>query len=124
MSEPALTPSIIAAIPDVLKQTLIETITNSSDNKRRSILVSSNSLANQFIFKRWSIRSSQRRHYRTLFQKIREQCRLLFNHYIRIGEVVVQYDGMELQFRVFKYDEVRGNLILGIVSNGSDCPFL
>lgn len=113
--DPEATASILASIPDCLKDTLL----NSSipDNKgRKSVLISSNNLANRFILSRWGIRPSQRRRYKNLFTAIRKHCRIIFNHYLLRGRIEwIDMSGKHL-FGVYKFDEVRGNLILGFVT--------
>jgi len=112
--EPRATPSVLASIPDCLKSTLIDSA-DTEKGKRRSVLVSSNSLANKFIFTRWGIRPSQRRRYRNLFTAIRKHCRVLFQHYLLRGRLQWNEASDEMIFGVYKYDEIRGNLILGFV---------
>jgi hypothetical protein len=79
------------------------------------VLISSNSLANKFIYLQWGIKPTQRRQYRNLFLAIRGHCRIIFQYYIKRGEVVSQKKGTDHKFGVYKFDEVRGNLILGFV---------
>ncbi|MBN2229927.1 MAG: hypothetical protein JW779_10090 [Candidatus Thorarchaeota archaeon] len=112
--EPETTPSVLASIPDSLKYTLLESI-SVEKKSRKSILVSSNNLTNRFILSRWGIRPSQRRRYKNLFSSIRKHCRILFQHYLLRGRIEwIDNSGKHL-FGVFKFDEVRGNLILGFV---------
>ncbi|MHA3964794.1 MAG: hypothetical protein AM325_014790 [Candidatus Thorarchaeota archaeon SMTZ1-45] len=113
--EPRITPSVLASIPDCLYNMIRENIERAAE-KRTSILVSSNTLANRFILERWGIRSSQRRRYKNLFSKIRQQCRAIFRNYLARGKLVWREQNEEVVFGVFKFDEVRGNLILGFVS--------
>ena len=112
--EPKITTSILASIPDCLHNMLEENAQRTAE-RRISILVSSNNLANRFILERWGIRSSQRRRYKNLFSTIRKQCRALFRNYLARGNVVWKNHSSEFSFGVFKFDEVRGNLILGFV---------
>ncbi|MFW9918414.1 MAG: hypothetical protein ACFFED_02360 [Candidatus Thorarchaeota archaeon] len=107
-------PSVLAAVPDVLKEKLRVAILNSEKNKT-STLISSNTLANQFIFERWGIRSSQRRRYRNLFSQVRRQCRDVFRHYLQRGWLEVREDSEKHTFGVYEFDDKRGNLILGFV---------
>jgi len=100
--EPEATASVLDSIPDCLKDTLLKSSTPEGKG-RKSVLISSNNLANRFILSRWGIRPSQRRRYKNLFASIRKHCRVLFN-----------ISGKHL-FGVYKFDEVRGNLILGFV---------
>lgn len=113
--DPEATASVLASIPDCLKDTLLNSST--SDNKgRKSVLISSNNLANRFILSRWGIRPSQRRRYKNLFTSIRKHCRIIFNHYLLRGRIEwINISGKHL-FGVYKFDEVRGNLILGFVT--------
>ena len=60
--EPEPSPSILAGIPDSLGVALNESVQRTARG-RKSVLISSNSLANRFIFERWGIRPSQRRRY-------------------------------------------------------------
>ena len=122
--EPAVTPSIRSSIAVLLKETILENYSKQEGRGRRSSLISSNCLANRFVHLHWGIRPSQRRQYRNLFSEVREQCRELFRYYANQGEVVSQKEGTEYRYGVYKYDEVRGNLILGIVYIGTDSPFL
>jgi len=112
--EPEATASILASIPDCLKDTLLKSSTPEGKG-RKSVLISSNNLANRFILSRWGIRPSQRRRYKNLFTSIRKHCRILFNHYLLRGRIEwIDISGKHL-FGVYKFDEVRGNLILGFV---------
>ncbi|MFW9833469.1 MAG: hypothetical protein ACFFEK_05710 [Candidatus Thorarchaeota archaeon] len=112
--EPKVTTSILASIPDCLHNMLQENMERTTE-RRTSILVSSNNLANRFILERWGIRSSQRRRYKNLFGTIRKQCRAVFRNYLTRKKVTWRYHNREYLFGVFKFDEVRGNLILGFV---------
>ncbi len=107
-------PSILATVPDVLKEKLRVAILSSEKNKT-STLISSNTLANQFIFERWGIRSSQRRRYRNLFSQVRKQCRDVFRHYLHRGWLEVKENTEKHTFGVYEFDDKRGNLILGFV---------
>ncbi|MGY5865000.1 MAG: hypothetical protein RTV41_10375 [Candidatus Thorarchaeota archaeon] len=115
VKEPEVTPSILANIPDTLRTALSEAIKRNPSG-RKSILVSSNSLANRFILERWGIRPSQRRRYKNLFASVRKQCRVVFQHNLARGRVEWDTDQEKLVFGIFKFDEIRGNLILGFVS--------
>ena len=112
--EPKVTTSILASIPDCLHNMLQENVERTRE-RRTSILVSSNNLANRFILERWGIRSSQRRRYKNLFGTVRRQCRAIFRNYLARGTLVWKTQNEEFVFGVFKFDEVRGNLILGFV---------
>ncbi|MDH4213167.1 MAG: hypothetical protein OEV85_04540 [Candidatus Thorarchaeota archaeon] len=114
-TEPSLTPSSISSIPSHLKMTLLEILSRYEGKGRKGILISSNSLANKFIHLQWNIRPTQRRQYRNLFLAVREECRSIFQYYINNREVIYQEHGTDYKFRVYKFDEVRGNLILGFV---------
>lgn len=87
------------------------------------MLISSNSLANRFIFTRWGIRASQRKRYKNLFSKIRQQCRTYFHHLLSTGQISCTNGTDTLRFGVYKFDEVRGNLILGFVHIDDESPF-
>ncbi len=123
-SEPVITPSTLSNIPIVLKRILSETIQKQEGKKRKSTLISSNNLANRFIHLQWGIRPSQRRHYKDLFSAVREQCRNLFQYYVRQGKIIDKKPNAEHWYSVYKFDEVRGNLILGFlyVEEGSVVP--
>jgi hypothetical protein len=112
--EPKVTTSILASIPDCLHNMLQENVQRTTE-RRTSILVSSNNLANRFILERWGIRSSQRRRFKNLFGTIRKQCRAIFRNNLTRGKVSWRDQNGEFVFGVFKFDEVRGNLILGFV---------
>ena len=112
--EPKVTTSILASIPDCLHNMLQENVERTKE-RRTSILVSSNNLANRFILERWGVRSSQRRRYKNLFGTIRRQCRAIFRNYLACGNLVGKTHSEEFALSVFKFDEVRGNLILGFV---------
>ena len=112
--DPEPTASVLAAIPDCLKDTLLD-FANSEMKSRKSTLISSNNLTNRFIMSRWGIRPSQRRRYKNLFASIRKHCRILFQHYLLRGRIEwIDSSGRHI-FGIFKFDEVRGNLILGFV---------
>ncbi len=124
LSEPKVTPSIQAAIPDMLKSQLVESVLVKHERKKKSILLSSNSLANKFIFERWGIRSSQRRKYRNLFSDVRKRCRNLFRFFLQKGQISTEKNGVAYAFGVFQFDDVRGNLILGFTHLGDDNVFV
>jgi hypothetical protein len=123
-SEPVLTTSSISNISSLLKATLLEILSRYDGKRRKSMLLSSNSLANKFVHLQWGIRPSQRRQYRNLFLAVREQCRNIFQYYTSKGEIICQVKGAEHRFRTYKFDEVRGNLILGFVYVDTNSPFL
>jgi hypothetical protein len=112
--EPVATPSILATVPDILRKALQENIDMASAQKR-SILISSNSLANRFILERWDIRSSQRRRYRNLFMTVRRHCRSIFQNLLVRKRITWETEDESHFFGIFRFDEVRGNLILGFV---------
>ena len=112
--EPKVTTSILASIPDCLHNMLQENAQRMKE-RRTSILISSNNLANRFILERWGIRSSQRRRYKNLFSTIRKQSRAIFRNYLTRGNIVWKDQNGDYTFGVFQFDEVRGNLILGFV---------
>jgi hypothetical protein len=115
--EPETTPSILASIPECLRDALKEAVTTRG---RKSVLISSNSLTNRFIFARWGIRPSQRRRYKNLFASVRKQSRVVFQHYLLRGRVEWTDDSGRNVFGVYKFDEIRGNLILGFVAMTPD----
>ena len=117
--EPEVTPSILAGLPECLRGTLLG-CAKRQQMRRKAILVSSNSLANRFILSRWGIRPSQRRRYRNLFTTIRKQCRVIFNHYLSRGRIEWQNGLGRHVFGIYKFDEIRGNLILGFVLTPPD----
>lgn len=112
--EPKVTTSILANIPDCLHNMLQENVQRMKE-RRTSILISSNNLANRFILERWGIRSSQRRRYKNLFSTIRKQSRAIFRNYLTRGNIEWKDQNGDYTFGVFQFDEVRGNLILGFV---------
>lgn len=122
--EVVVTPSIVASIPDILKRTLIENISEEKKLRHKNILVSSNSLANRFIFERWKIRSSQRRYYKNLFSDIRNHCRRVFRYYERKGVIKSQLETNLQRFSVHRFDEIRGNIILGFLPIDNDQPII
>ena len=124
LSEPKVTPSVQAAIPDLLKSQLVESVLVKHERKKKSILLSSNSLANKFIFEKWGIRPSQRRRYKNLFSDVRKRCRNLFRFFLQKGQISTQKTGVEYVFGVFKFDDVRGNLILGFTHLDDDNVFV
>jgi hypothetical protein len=107
-------PSVLARVPEVLRDKLRESIIESENNKE-STLISSNTLANRFIYERWGIRSSQRRKYRNLFSQVRRQCRAVFRNFLDRGWLEIREESKKHTFGVYKYDDKRGNLILGFV---------
>ena len=112
---PEVTPSILATIPECLRDALKEAISTKGKG-RKSILISSNSLTNRFIFFRWGIRPSQRRRYRNLFASVRKQSRIVFQHFLLRGRVDWNDGSGRHTFGIYKFDEIRGNLILGFVA--------
>jgi len=112
--EPETTPSVLATIPDCLRG-LLQDAMQDAPKQRKSILVSSNGLANRFILERWGIRPSQRRRYRNLYASVRKQTRNLLQHYLLRGRVEWALGGDTRTFGIFKFDEIRGNLIVGFV---------
>jgi len=108
------TDSILASVPDVLKNKIRDIILK-SEKEKTSTLISSNTLANHFIFEKWGIRASQRRRYRNLFAQVRRQCRDVFRHFLRRGWLEIRDASTKHTFGVYKFDDKRGNLILGFV---------
>ena len=117
--EPIITPSILATIPDRLRA-MLEDSASKSKQKRKSVLISSNSLANRFILDRWGIRPSQRRRFNSLFSAVRKQCRNIFHHLLTKGRMEWTNKDQEFIFGAYKFDEIRGNLILGFVMVSSE----
>ena len=114
MGAPEPTPSILASIPECLKDALRKSILVEPTG-RRPILISSNGLANRFILARWGIRPSQRRHYRNLFLQVRKHCRDVFQYYVSRGRLEWDTPGGVRLLGVFKFDDIRGNIILSFV---------
>lgn len=112
--EPETTPSVLATIPDCLRG-LLQDAMEGPPKQRKSILVSSNGLANRFILERWGIRPSQRRRYRNLYASVRKQTRSLLQHYLLRERIEWTLAGDTRTLGVFKFDEIRGNLIVGFV---------
>ena len=119
MHTPELTPSIIATIPDLVKEILMET----KQHTPGRILLSSKGLANRFILARWGIRPSQRRRNKNLFAQVRKECRKYFRFVLSTERITYEQKGQSIDFGVYKFDEVRGNLILGF-SACENNPFL
>jgi hypothetical protein len=69
---------------------------------------------------RWGIRPSQRKRYRNLFTKVRKQSRAIFHHYLARGRLEWTSRTDSYVFGIFKFDEIRGNLILGFVPMSPD----
>ena len=101
---------VISTIRSTLQRTVIE-----SHRNRRSTLISSNNLANKFIFERWGIRSSQRQRYRNLFNQVRTQSRSVMRQCLDEGKLDVIDKTDTHRFDVYKFDDIRGNLILGFI---------
>jgi len=114
MQEPDVTPSILASVPECLRDVLKESISQKGRG-RKSVLISSNNLTNRFIFSRWGIRPSQRRRYKNLFASVRKQSRVVFQHFLLRGRIEWIDDSGKNVFGIYKFDEIRGNLILGFV---------
>ncbi|MFW9926265.1 MAG: hypothetical protein ACFFDM_05795 [Candidatus Thorarchaeota archaeon] len=121
VTEPDTTPSILANVPDSLCAALKESVQKTTD-KQQSLLISSNSLANRFIFERWGIRPSQRRRFKNLYSTVRKQCRAIFRNYVARGRINWTSGTEEFVFGIYKFDEIRGNIILGFVhmTHGSE----
>jgi hypothetical protein len=111
--DPKITESILARIPECLRRILRTSI--EKYKRRKSILISSNSLANRFILDRWGIRPSQRKKYPNLFATIRRQCRTIFQHYLARSRIEWIIESKTYLFGIYKFDEIRGNIILGFV---------
>ncbi|TXT54751.1 MAG: hypothetical protein BAJATHORv1_50002 [Candidatus Thorarchaeota archaeon] len=93
----------------------LKRVASSSSDEYPSAIIGSNTLADQFILENWGIRKSQRVSYRNLFQRVRLECRSIFNRYLRLGRLEIDAETRKYAFRVYKFSENRGNLILGFV---------
>ncbi|MFW9809865.1 MAG: hypothetical protein ACFFE6_10870 [Candidatus Thorarchaeota archaeon] len=113
-AEPEATPSILASISDSLHSALKESCQKTIE-RQQSLLISSNSIANRFIFERWGIRPSQRKRFKKLYSTVRKRCRAIFRNYIARGRIDWTSGPDYFIFGVFKFDEIRGNIILGFV---------
>ena len=119
--ETRATPSAMADLPIILKDLLFASV--GTNERRRSVLLSSNSLANRFILEKWGIRPSQRKRNKNLFSISRKQSRRLFRRLLNRGRLEWTTPEIELAFGVYRFDEIRGNLILGFVKLDSDSPW-
>lgn len=119
--ETRATPSAMADLPTILKELLSASI--GSGQRRKSVLMSSNSLANRFILEKWGIRPSQRKRNKNLFSISRKHSRRLFRRLLNRGRLEWSTPEIELAFGVYKFDEIRGNLILGFVSLDPESPW-
>jgi hypothetical protein len=108
------TPSILTKIPKTLQSFLLNSIRNKT-SKRKTVLIASNSLANRFILEQWGIRASQRRRYKNLYSLVRHRCRAIFHNYLARGRVEWVSEGERMIFGLYKFDEIRGNIILVFV---------
>jgi len=72
---------------------------------------------------RWGVRPSQRRRHKNLFSDVRKACRDYFNHLLELGRVTNEQGKVSFNFGVYKFDEIRGNLILGFTAIENN-PFL
>ena len=113
--EPKITESILARVPECLRK-ILQASVEKHQRRRKAILISSNSLSNRFILERWGIRPSQRRRHRNLFATIRRQCRTVFQHYLARSRIEWANESERYLFGIYKFDEIRGNLILGFVA--------
>ncbi|MHA1926884.1 MAG: hypothetical protein ACXABV_07675 [Candidatus Thorarchaeota archaeon] len=120
-TEKRATTSAIADLPVILKGLLSDSI--GSGQRRKSVLMSSNSLANRFILEKWGIRPSQRKRNKNLFSISRKHARTLFRRLLNQGRLEWTTPESELAFGVYKFDEIRGNLILGFVKLNPDSPW-
>jgi hypothetical protein len=85
--------------------------------------LSSNSLANRFILEKWGIRPSQRRRNKNLFSISRKHARRLFRRLLNRGRFEWTTSDSELAFGVYKFDEIRGNLVLAFVQLDPESPW-
>ena len=121
-AESIATASAMADLPIILKGLLSASASN--DQRRKSVLLSSNSLANRFILEKWGIRPSQRKRNKNLFAISRKQSRRLFRLLLNQGRFEWTTPESMLSFGVYKFDEIRGNLILGFVKLDPDSPWV
>ncbi|MHA2141551.1 MAG: hypothetical protein ACXADC_00045 [Candidatus Thorarchaeota archaeon] len=119
--ETRATTSAMADLPTILKGVLSASV--ASKQRRKSVLLSSNSLANRFILEKWGIRPSQRKRNKNLFSISRKYSRRLFRHLLTRGRFEWGSSKKELSFGVYKFDEIRGNLILGFVQLDPESPW-
>lgn len=119
--ETRATPSSMADLPTILKGLLTAAVSN--NQCRKSVLLSSNSLANRFILEKWGIRPSQRKRNKNLFSISRKHSRRLFRRLLNRGRLEWTACDGEMAFGVYKFDEIRGNLILGFVQLDPDLPW-
>ncbi|MFX1262617.1 MAG: hypothetical protein ACFFAZ_11045 [Promethearchaeota archaeon] len=120
-TERRTTPSAMADLPIILKGLLSASISNKQH--RKSVLLSSNSLANRFILEKWGIRPSQRKRNKNLFSICRKHARRLFRRTLNRRRFEWTSADGELVFGVYKFDEVRGNLILAFVRIDPESPW-
>jgi hypothetical protein len=110
--EPEVSESILAKIPGCLRR-ILQSSSGKHKHKKKAILISSHSLGNRFIIQHWGIRPSQRKRYHALFSTIRNECYNIFQHYLERGSIIWKADGNRYVFGIYKFEEERGNLILG-----------
>ncbi|MFX1368612.1 MAG: hypothetical protein ACFFAY_08455 [Promethearchaeota archaeon] len=116
---PILTSSVLADLPKLLREILID-----ASAEADSILVSSNRLANRFVFERWGIRPSQRKRYKELFSDLTRHCRILFQYLLKQGRIEWEAESEWHSFNAFKYDLIRGNLILNFTNTSKKLNWL
>lgn len=119
--EARATPFALASLPTILKELLSASV--SDEKRRKSVLLSSNSLANRFILEKWGIRPSQRKRNKNLFSISRKHARRLFRMLLETGRIEWCADDVNHAFGVFRFDEIRGNLILGFAPLDPDSPW-
>jgi len=112
--EPKATPSVLGLVSEVLRNRL-EAFLNDSRKRKNTVMLSSNGLANRIIIERWGIRPSQRKQYSNLFSDVRRHCRKYFRHLAAGRRFCWRSSSGSYTMGVFKFDEVRGNLILRFV---------
>ena len=120
-AERRVTPSAMADLPIMLKGLLLASVNNAQ--RRKSVLLSSNSLANRFILEKWGIRPSQRKRNKNLFSISRKHARRLFRRLLNRGRFEWTTSEGEVAFGVYKYDEIRGNLILAFAKIDPESPW-
>jgi hypothetical protein len=116
--DPQVTPSVLADMPDCLRAIIEDTMNKKvRSGRHRAILVSSNSLANRFILAKWGIRPSQRKRYRNLFAAIRSHSRRYFLCCLTQKRVEWHDQHSATALGVYRFDDIRGNVILGFVED-------
>ncbi|MFW9845867.1 MAG: hypothetical protein ACFFD6_03910 [Candidatus Thorarchaeota archaeon] len=121
VEEPRATTSVMADLPSTLRGVLEASVRDGQ--RRKSVLISSNSLANRFILDKWGIRPSQRKRNKNLFSISRKHARKFFQILLQTGRIDWNTNDSDYTFGVFKFDEIRGNLILGFIPLDPESPW-